>query len=323
MNENIKIFKALADESRVRVLNLLLIKPQCVEEIAETLDLAPSTVSFHLKKLNAAGVVTVRKEQYYAVFSPLKSKFNMRLIDLIKTEENDLINIENRLKKLKARVMKTFLKKGKIIQMPAQMKKRKILLEYIADKIEEGIEYDEKEFNELLKKYHNDYCLVRRLLAEEKLIYRNNGKYWKASPTNGAADLIKGTEILDNEIKAKAKKMADKKTLKNKYKNEKRPMGIFAIKNLKSGKILLGSSMNLPAALNKHKFELEYGSHKSKELQNDWNLSGEGAIAFEIVDYLEPKKEDDYDYKEDLETLEKLWLEKLKESGHEFYEKYK
>ncbi len=46
-----KIFKALCDRSRLRIINILSLKPLCVCEIAEVLGLSQSTVSGHLRVL--------------------------------------------------------------------------------------------------------------------------------------------------------------------------------------------------------------------------------------------------------------------------------
>lgn len=55
--ESAEIFKALADESRLRILNLLLEKEMCVTEILQALGLAQSLVSHHLKILKTAQLV--------------------------------------------------------------------------------------------------------------------------------------------------------------------------------------------------------------------------------------------------------------------------
>jgi len=52
-----KIFKALSDEGRLRILNLLSRKSLCVCEITEVLRLATSTVSKHLSILREAGFI--------------------------------------------------------------------------------------------------------------------------------------------------------------------------------------------------------------------------------------------------------------------------
>ena len=61
----IKLFKCLADKSRLQILKSLAIEDMYVERLAERLGITPSTVSFHLKKLTDAGAVTSHKSQYY------------------------------------------------------------------------------------------------------------------------------------------------------------------------------------------------------------------------------------------------------------------
>lgn len=62
LDEMVKIFKALSDPHRVRILKLLEVQPLCVCEIREILGLAVSTVSTHLSVLKEAGLVFARKE---------------------------------------------------------------------------------------------------------------------------------------------------------------------------------------------------------------------------------------------------------------------
>ena len=51
MRNLVKIFKALGDPNRIRILKILEVKPLCVCEIREILGLATSTVSKHLSIL--------------------------------------------------------------------------------------------------------------------------------------------------------------------------------------------------------------------------------------------------------------------------------
>ncbi|MCX5656542.1 MAG: metalloregulator ArsR/SmtB family transcription factor [Planctomycetota bacterium] len=62
MKEFMSVAKALADESRVRVLMFLHGGELCVCQIVEMLGLAPSTVSKHMAVLHQAGLVESRKE---------------------------------------------------------------------------------------------------------------------------------------------------------------------------------------------------------------------------------------------------------------------
>jgi len=88
-------------------------------------------------------------------------------------------------------------------------------------------------------------------------------------------------------------------------------MGIFQILNLRNDKVFIGSTPNLDAVFNRHKFQLDAGNHPSKMLQTDWNEIGGENFAFEILEELPLRDDPKYDYSSDLETLEDLWLEKL------------
>jgi len=62
MPDKTKIFKALSDPNRLRILNALQKKMLCVCEIKELLNLANSTVSQHLKILRDAGFIVEEKD---------------------------------------------------------------------------------------------------------------------------------------------------------------------------------------------------------------------------------------------------------------------
>lgn len=62
MNELVSIFKALSDETRLRIVKLLEHGELCVCDIVAALDLVQPKVSFHLSALKDAGLVRDRKE---------------------------------------------------------------------------------------------------------------------------------------------------------------------------------------------------------------------------------------------------------------------
>ena len=62
--ELVTFFKALADSNRLKIVGLLAEKPYSVEELAEVLQLKPSTVSHHLARLSEAGLVRNSLRRY-------------------------------------------------------------------------------------------------------------------------------------------------------------------------------------------------------------------------------------------------------------------
>lgn len=62
MKDNTRIFKALSDRNRLRILKALQTKNLCACEIRELLNLANSTVSQHLRILRNAGFIIEEKD---------------------------------------------------------------------------------------------------------------------------------------------------------------------------------------------------------------------------------------------------------------------
>ncbi|MEW6185642.1 MAG: GIY-YIG nuclease family protein [Thermodesulfobacteriota bacterium] len=111
----------------------------------------------------------------------------------------------------------------------------------------------------------------------------------------------------------------DRKALIRGYKETPRPAGVFRVRNSISGKSLIGATTDLPGKINSYRFQLEHGSHPSRDLQSDWKALGAEAFTFEVLDQLKPSERPDYKANEDLMVLKALWQERLKASGESMY----
>jgi ArsR family transcriptional regulator len=65
----IQRFQAVAEETRFQIVQLLTDGERCVCELQSALDAAQSRLSFHLKKLKEAGVVSARREGRWIHYS--------------------------------------------------------------------------------------------------------------------------------------------------------------------------------------------------------------------------------------------------------------
>lgn len=113
----------------------------------------------------------------------------------------------------------------------------------------------------------------------------------------------------------KEERMKTRKEIHREYKERVKPSGVFQIKNIATGKVLLGSSLNLEGPLNKHRFMLKINSHPNKELQKDWNELGPDQFIFEILETVQLKNDPNFNLKDELTLLEEIWLEKLQPFG--------
>ena len=81
-----ELLKALADPTRVRIVNLLATSPTsvCVCEVNEHFDLSQPTISHHLKKLVGAGILEREQRGTWAYFS-IDHEVLSKLADVFRT----------------------------------------------------------------------------------------------------------------------------------------------------------------------------------------------------------------------------------------------
>ena len=93
MEKVIQKFKAMGDENRFRILMLLLIRPLCVCELLEVLDIKGGTLSAHLKLLKNAGLISQKKDGRWIVYS-ISSEKNRNFLNGIENDLEDNIIIQ-------------------------------------------------------------------------------------------------------------------------------------------------------------------------------------------------------------------------------------
>jgi ArsR family transcriptional regulator len=69
MRDLVKAMKALSDETRLRILNLLLVRECCVCEVMQALDISQTRASRNLSALYDAGFLKLRKDGLWSLYS--------------------------------------------------------------------------------------------------------------------------------------------------------------------------------------------------------------------------------------------------------------
>lgn len=105
-----------------------------------------------------------------------------------------------------------------------------------------------------------------------------------------------------------------KRDISRRARNAFPSMGIYLIRDNETGQVQVASSPNVYGAMNRIQFELRLRSHRNKVLQAEWNRSGPGRFDFEIVELLDEREDPDFDYVEELSTLEQIYREQF---GHQ------
>ena len=177
--EAIRLFKCLADKSRLQILKSLAMEDMYVERLAERLGISAPTVSFHLKKLADAGAVTSYKSQYYMMYSLNKDIFETSMLEIIRKKSDEAEIQAQRDAEYRKKVIDAFFEYGKLKSIPSQRKKERIVLEVIADAFEYDRTYTEREVNVIIADFFDDFCTIRRDMVAENLLDRDAGRYWR------------------------------------------------------------------------------------------------------------------------------------------------
>lgn len=180
--ELLPFFKALADGTRLRIVGLLALGPRTGEELALALGLRASTVSHHLARLSAAGLVSARAESYFNVYR-LESQALEQGARRVLAEVRPSPKEAPEAPAFDRKVLRTFLSpEGQITALPVQEKKKLVLLRHVVQAFAPGARYGEKQVTQILKKYSKDHHVtLRRLLVDHGFMGREGGggEYWR------------------------------------------------------------------------------------------------------------------------------------------------
>jgi hypothetical protein len=176
----LNFFKALAHESRLRLLGFVAEREHNVQELAVRMALKEPTVSHHLALLRDVGLVSMRQDgttHWYTLESKTLSKLAKSLLApaqlaALKGIEEQPSNDE--------KVLRNYLTPdGRLKDFPASRKKRRVILVWLARMFEEGRDYSEAEVNALIERRHHDRETFRRELVGYKMLARKGGTYWR------------------------------------------------------------------------------------------------------------------------------------------------
>ena len=173
-------FKALADAHRLQIVGLLAQKEATGEELAAVLNLHPATISHHMTRLRSAGLVEARAESYYSVYRLRMDVVQSLAKRLFSTAGLASVAADLDADAYDKKVLSDFMSpSGRLKTIPAQRKKRTVILRHIVQDLETGHRYSERRLNNVLKRYHQDTAFLRREMVAERLLDRGGGEYWR------------------------------------------------------------------------------------------------------------------------------------------------
>lgn len=189
IEERVQLLKAIADETRLRILGLIASKPQSGKQLADALGLSAPTISHHMRRLISAGIVQEERDAQRHIYS-----LNSQLLRTVRSNGEGAPKPPS---DDRARVLRNFFKDGRLVTIPAARKQRVIVLQYLLEQFDPRRTYQEREVNELLGSFHEDFATLRRELVDYGYLMRESGIYQVAS------SLPKRSGNLQQELPAK------------------------------------------------------------------------------------------------------------------------
>lgn len=180
LNKLVNFHKAMGDQTRIRLLVLLgAEQPLSGQGLAEKLGVKAPTISHHIAKLKEVSAVYERREKntiYYYLNEKALKQHSEAFFKLLDRGREEVENVEN--EKEKTKILQNFLlPSGMLKTIPAQRKKKLIIFEHIIQDLAIGKKYTEKEINEHIKQFHEDYATIRREFIINHYMYREDGIY--------------------------------------------------------------------------------------------------------------------------------------------------
>ncbi|MEU8156159.1 DUF2087 domain-containing protein [Micromonospora sp. NPDC048986] len=160
---------ALADDGRRRIFATIVLGATTATEVAERTGLPARVVLTGVRRLSDAGLVTGADGTLAADEASLRATAR---------DSGPADDAEPGVDP----VLRTFLRAGVLVSLPAQRARRRVLLAHIAEQsFEPGSRYPERAVDDALKPWcaagGSDHATLRRYLIDEQLLTREHGIY--------------------------------------------------------------------------------------------------------------------------------------------------
>lgn len=180
-SELLTFFKALAHESRLKLVGLLTERERSVQELATLVSLKEPTVSHHLAMLREAGLVRLRQDGNTHWYALETKTLATRAKTMLMTEKLAELAVAGGTSDKS--VLNYLTPEGRLKVFPASIKKRRPILRWLARHFDEGRTYSEAEVNATIERRHHDFETFRREMVGYKMLARKSGQYWRLPDT--------------------------------------------------------------------------------------------------------------------------------------------
>jgi hypothetical protein len=171
-----EILRALAHPERLAVAGALALGPMTADGLAVRLDLPIQRIRRHLIRLTGAGVAATEPDRRTYRLRPEALRDAVREIGPSREAGLALGAVYEE----EEAVLRHYFRGGRLREVPAKLSKRRVILTRLALEFEPGVRYSERQVNETLRGFHEDYAALRRHLVDEDFLTRVGGQYWRS-----------------------------------------------------------------------------------------------------------------------------------------------
>ncbi|NNN34372.1 DUF2087 domain-containing protein [Streptomyces sp. S3(2020)] len=177
-----RLMRLFTDETRVRAFAAVALGAETSEEVARAAGLSAKEAALALLKLREQGVVTsgdgAELRVAHEVFREAARVERTEPASEDPASEDPGSRDE--------RTLRTFVREGRLVRLPAQWTRKKLVLRYIAEQtFEPGVEYPERAVDEKLRGWCEegdvDHVTLRRHLVDLRHLHRSEGIYRRAA----------------------------------------------------------------------------------------------------------------------------------------------
>jgi biotin operon repressor len=173
----VRLFKGLADPTRLRMIAAMVDRPRCGQDLAAEVGVSPATVSHHLRVLSEAGLLRETRQTPYVFYQldleqlqgavkSVSSPKRVRELATASAVDDDTRD-----------VLRAFFDGPRLISLPVQRRKKEIVLEEMLRRLPRRREYREPELNKFIEVVFQDFCTIRREWIMGGYMEREAGVY--------------------------------------------------------------------------------------------------------------------------------------------------
>ena len=171
-----ELLRALAEPERLAVAGALASGTRTAGELADTLGIPLHRVRRHLARLTAVGLASPAGDRKTYRLEP--EALRRAVVEVGPSREAGLAL--GAVDEEEEAVLRNYFRGGRLRELPARLAKRRIVLRRLALEFDVGVRYPERQVNETLRRFHDDYATLRRYLVDEDFLSRDKGIYWRS-----------------------------------------------------------------------------------------------------------------------------------------------